>query len=159
MVREFHGNEGSIAEYRHAIVVSKYHLSITQKLLDGALKTLRRSGVPEDNIDVFWVPGSWELPTGVQIAAAGDYQAAMVFGCVIRGETTHDQHINTTVSNSIGRLSVELNLPIGFGLLTCNTMDQAIARSGGDVGNKGVETAEAVLQMVLLNAEYQKTLT
>lgn len=151
MVQEFYGDEGNLADKKICIVVSRYHLSITQKLLDGAVKTLVRNGVAEDKIDVLWVPGAWELPSGLQLALEQrQYSAAIVFGCVIRGQTTHDQHINTTVSQSLGQLSVNHVISIGFGLLTVNSMDQAIARSGGEMGNKGVEAADAVIQMMHL---------
>lgn len=162
MTTELHGSSGSVADCRFTIAVSKYHHSITGKLLQGAVQTLTRNSVPADQIEVLWVPGAWELPTAVQLAleSASDQtkkpQAVLTFGCVIRGETTHDQHINTTVSNSLGRLSIDHQVPIGFGLLTCNTMDQAIQRAGGDVGHKGVETAEAVIHMLLLKRELQQ---
>lgn len=159
MGQQFHGSQGDLAQSRFAIIVSKYHLSITQKLLDGALQTLKRNQVPDSNVDVLWVPGAWELPAGAQIALNNrKYDAVIVFGCVIRGETTHDQHINTTVSNTLGKISTDHQCPIGFGLLTCNTMDQAIARAGGEVGNKGIESAEAALHMVYLKQEVQVVL-
>ncbi len=106
---------------------------------------------------LLWTGGSftgWEIPGGAQLALeSGQFDAVLTFGCVIRGETTHDQHINTTVSNGLGQLSLQHQKPVAFGLLTCNTMDQAIQRSGGDVGNKGVETAEAAIHMLLLKKE------
>lgn len=143
---------GSVSEHSFAIVVSRYHHQITGKLLEGALETLAKHGVPDDQIRVAWAPGAWELPIITQnlICLRGEYSAVLCFGCVIRGETTHDQHINSTVSQSLGGLSLSYNLPIGFGLLTCNTMEQAIARSGGAVGNKGVETANAVIETLKL---------
>ncbi|MFT5304462.1 MAG: 6,7-dimethyl-8-ribityllumazine synthase [Mariniblastus sp.] len=154
LTRELQGTTGSVAENRFAIVVSKYHHSITGKLLDGAIQTLKRHQVPEENIEVLWVPGAWEIVGGAQLALDSNrFDALVTLGCVIRGETTHDQHINSTVSAGIGNLSLEHKTPIGFGLLTCNTMDQAIQRAGGDVGNKGVETAEAAIHMLLLAKE------
>lgn len=154
MIPKYHGTSGSVSDRKFAIVVSKYHLSITQKLLDGAIQTLTRNEVPDENISVYWVPGAWELVSAAQmVLEQGDCDAVLTFGCVIRGETTHDQHINTTVSNSLGRLSLDHKKPVAFGLLTCNTMDQAIARSGGEVGNKGVETADAAIHMLLLQKE------
>ena len=158
MIKEYLGSDGSVAEHRFVIVVSKYHHSITSKLLDGAKQTLTRHGVPPDQIEIMWVPGAWEIPAAAQFALeTGRFSAALTLGCVIRGETTHDQHINTTVSNSLGRLSLDYKLPIAFGVLTCNTMDQAIARAGGEVGNKGVETAEAAIHMLLLAHELSST--
>lgn len=154
MIREFKGASGSVASNRFAIVVSKYHVSITGKLLDGAVQTLTRNLVPADQIDVCWVPGAWEIPGAVQMALDSNrFDAVLTLGCVIRGETTHDQHINTTVSNGLGQLSLEYKIPVAFGVLTCNSMDQAIQRSGGSVGNKGVETAEAAIHMLLLSKE------
>ena len=154
MIKELHGTSGSVSNNRFAIVVSKYHNSITGKLLDGATQTLTRNLVPAGQIEVLWVPGAWEIPSAVQLALdTKKFDAIITLGCVIRGETTHDRHINSTVSNGIGRLSLDYKTPIAFGLLTCNTMDQAISRAGGDVGNKGVETAQAAIHMLLLVKE------
>lgn len=151
MVIEFDGMVGDLSQCHFAIVVSRYHESITGKLKDGAIETLRRNEVPEDQIHVLHVPGSWELIYGAQrILMSRQFDGVICLGCVIRGETTHDQHINTTVSNCLGSLGVDHQTPVGFGLLTCNTMDQAIQRSGGDVGNKGIEAADAVIEMVRL---------
>ena len=143
---------GSVSDQNFAIVVSRYHHDITGKLLEGALETLGKYGVPDDQIRVAWVPGAWELPIVAQalLCSEVEYGAVLCFGCVIRGETTHDQHINSTVSQSLGELSLSYDVPIGFGLLTCNTMDQAIARAGGAVGNKGVETATAAIETLKL---------
>ena len=135
MIQEFKGTTGSVASDRFVIVVSKYHFSITGKLLDGAVQTLTRNLVPANQICVLWVPGAWEIPGAVQMALeASRYDAVLTLGCVIRGETTHDQHINTTVSTDLGRLSLDYKVPIAFGVLTCNTMEQAIQRSGGVPG-------------------------
>lgn len=154
MITELQGTTGSVTECRFAIVVSKYHQSITQKLLEGAIQTLTRNLVPKKQIHVHWVPGAWEIPCGVQASLDhGKYDAVLTLGCVVRGETTHDQHINTSVSNELARLALDYKLPIAFGVLTVNTMDQAIQRSGGDVGNKGVEVAEAAIHMLLLRKE------
>jgi 6,7-dimethyl-8-ribityllumazine synthase len=136
---------------RFAIVVSRYNENITGKLLSGALETLHQQGVSEDLIDVAWVPGAWELPlVAQQFAVAEKYAAIICLGAVIKGETTHDEHINRQVSLSLGNLSLEFNIPIAFGLLTCNSLEQAIHRAGGNVGNKGVECAEAALEMASL---------
>lgn len=154
MIKELNGTSGSVSDNRFAIVVSKYHIGVTQKLLDGAIQTLTRNLVPTSQINVMWVPGAWEIPGAVQRSLEiGKYDAILTLGCVIRGETTHDQHINTTVSDGLGQLSLTYKIPVAFGVLTCNTMDQAIQRSGGSVGNKGVETAEAAIHMLLLFKE------
>lgn len=134
---------------RYAIVVAEWNRSITAKLLDGAVATLTAAGVPDGNIDVAWVPGAWEIPLVAQRFAQSQlYAAVIALGAVIRGETTHDQHINRAVSLSLQQISLATDLPMVFGILTCESMEQAIHRSGGNVGNKGVECAEAALRMV-----------
>lgn len=137
-----------------AIVVSRYNDSITSKLLAGAVDTLVSHGVADSAIDVAWVPGAWELPVVAQrFVASQRYAAVLCLGAVIRGETTHDQYINRQVSHSLGQLAMGSGVPILFGVLTCNNLEQAIHRSGGKVGNKGVECAEAALQMADLLAK------
>lgn len=136
---------------RFAIVVSRYNDSITRKLLEGALQTLAAAGVADDAVDVAWVPGAWEIPlVASRLAGSGAYSAVLCLGAVIRGETTHDQHINRQVSLSLGNIALNTGVPVLFGVLTCNTIEQAIHRSGGNVGNKGSECAEAALEMVHL---------
>ncbi len=134
---------------RYAIVVAEWNRSITGKLLEGALSTLAAAGVPEGNVDVAWVPGAWEIPLVAQrFAQSHDYAAVISLGAVIRGETTHDQYINRAVSLSLQQIALATDVPMIFGILTCETMEQAIHRAGGNVGNKGVECAEAALRMV-----------
>ncbi len=129
------------------IVVSKYNDSITKNLLEGALRTLKESGIPDKDILVAWVPGAWELPIVADaLLFEKNCQAVIALGAVIRGETSHDQHINRAVSNTLMQISIERGKPIGFGLLTVNSLEQAIHRSGGNVGNKGEEAASAVLE-------------
>ena len=150
MPRVFEGQTDS-SEGRFAIVVSRYNQNITGKLLTGAVETLTAAGVADEAINVAWVPGAWELPViAKQWAATGDYDAVLCLGAVIRGETTHDQYINQQVSQSLGQIALEFNLPVLFGVLTCNSLEQAIHRSGGNVGNKGAECAEAALEMTSL---------
>ena len=146
---------------RFAIVVSRFNESITARLLDGAVATLRSNGVCDDCIDVAWVPGAFEIPTlAERMASTGRYVAVLCLGAVIRGETTHDQHINRAVSLALAEIGVHHGIPVLFGVLTCNNLGQAIARSGGEVGtrgkdlpdsrlgNKGSQCAEAALEMV-----------
>ncbi len=134
---------------RYAIVVAEWNRSITGKLLDGALTTLAAAGVPGANVDVAWVPGAWEIPLLAQrFAQSHKYAAVLALGAVIRGETTHDQHLNRAVSLSLQQIALASDLPMIFGILTCESMEQAIQRAGGNVGNKGVECAEAALRMV-----------
>lgn len=145
---ELEGELRASAEARFAIVVSRYNESITGKLLAGARSTLQAAGVSADRIDVAWVPGAWELPLVARKWADREcYAAILCLGAVIRGETTHDQYINQQVSHSLGQLALENRIPVLFGLLTCQTLEQAIHRAGGNVGNKGSECAEAALRM------------
>jgi 6,7-dimethyl-8-ribityllumazine synthase len=145
------GNLDDVQGSRFAIVVSRYNESITSKLLSGAVETLLAHGVDDQSIDVAWVPGAWEIPVvAAKFAHAGRCAAVLCLGAVIRGETSHDEHINRQVSLSLGTLAVETGIPISFGVLTCNSLEQAIHRSGGNIGNKGVECAEAALEMVSL---------
>lgn len=147
------------AEGRFAIVVSRYNETITSKLLDGAVETLTSHGIDDAHVVVAWVPGAWEIPlVAKRLVRTGDYVAVLCLGAVIRGETTHDQYINQQLSNSLGELAMESGVPVAFGVLTCNSMEQAIHRAGGNVGNKGVECAEAALEMVhLLSQIDEKT--
>lgn len=160
--------EGNVTacEGRFAIVVSRFNESITSRLLDGAVRTLLAHGVAEDQIDVAWVPGAFEIPTVAgRMASGGRYLAVICLGAVIRGETTHDQHINHAVSTALAQIGASCAVPVLFGVLTCNTLEQAIARSGGlaattgkdvaekQIGNKGIDCAEAALEMVDLLAK------
>lgn len=150
MPQTYDGTTGPVAG-RFAIAVSRYNDNITGKLLKGALETLAAAGVSDDRISVAWVPGAWELPLVAQrFATSGSFAAVICLGAVIRGETTHDQHINRQVSLSLGELALRTGVPVLFGVLTVNSLEQAIHRSGGNVGNKGCECAEAALEMVRL---------
>lgn len=143
-----------------AIAVAKFNRSITQRLLDGAVAKLKEHGTREQDIRIAWTPGAFELPlVADRFASDPDCLAVICLGAVIRGETSHDRHINRAISAEFARLSVATGTPIIFGVLTCNTVEQAIARSGGaDAGrdksqapvrgNKGAEAAEAALEMI-----------
>ena len=159
----------SAPDGRFAIVVARFNESITAALLDGATRTLTAHGVADEMIDVAWVPGAFEISlVADRMAASGRYLAVICLGAVIRGETTHDQYINRAVSTALTEIGVRRGLPVLFGVLTCNSIEQAIARSGGQaattgkdvekahVGNKGVDCAEAALKMARLMAKLQK---
>ncbi len=134
---------------RLAIVVARYNESITTKLLDGAMHTLNEHGVGCDAVDVAWVPGAFEIPVVAErMADSGNYVAVICLGAVIQGETPHDEHINRAVSLSLMEIGVRHGLPVMFGILTCRSLEQAIHRAGGNVGNKGADCAEAALRMV-----------
>ena len=144
------GTSGPVSG-RFAIVVSRYNEHITSKLLAGAVETLQGGGIANEAIDVAWVPGAWEIPLVAQrMALSEEYVAVLCLGAVIKGETTHDEYINLQVSMSLGQIALEAEIPVLFGVLTCNTVEQAIHRAGGNVGNKGQECALAALEMVRL---------
>lgn len=143
------GQKGEISNRKISIVVSTYHQAITSRLLAGAVESLRAAGIADSHITVLWVPGAWEIPLVVK-RMLPTTDAAIGLGVVIKGETTHDQYINSVVSNSLGQLGLESGKPIAFGLLTCNTVAQAEDRCGGKVGNKGSEAADAVIELLRL---------
>lgn len=139
---------------RFAVVVARYNENITGKLLSGAVDTLTSHGVDPTAIDVAWVPGAFEVPVVAdRMAGSRQYAAVLCLGAVIRGETTHDQHINRAVSLSLMESGVRTGVPVLFGILTCDNLEQAIHRAGGRQGNKGAECAEAALRMVNLLAK------
>jgi 6,7-dimethyl-8-ribityllumazine synthase len=150
MPNEFVGDRQG-AGHRFAVIVSRYNESISSKLLSGAVETLKANGVSDGDIDVVWVPGAWEIPVVAdRLARTGHFDALVCLGAVIRGETTHDQHINRQVSNSLGDISLQYGVPVAFGVLTCNSVEQAVNRAGGSHGNKGEECASAALEMANL---------
>ncbi len=134
---------------RLAVVVSRYNAAVTDRLLAGALTTLAQHQVPDEAVDVCHAPGAFEIPLiADRLAHSGGYLAVICLGAVVRGETTHDQHINRAVSLSLSKTSRQSGVPVLFGVLTCDTLEQAIHRSGGNVGNKGSECALAALTMI-----------
>ena len=134
-----------------AIVVSRWNDLITGRLLEGALETIRRHGGSEENATVVWVPGSFELPLAAdKLAKSGNYDAVCCLGAVIQGSTMHHDYINHQVAAGIMRSSQESGIPVLFGVLTCETMEQALDRAGGKVGNKGTEAVLAAIEMINL---------
>jgi 6,7-dimethyl-8-ribityllumazine synthase len=135
-----------------AVVTSSYHAAITEALRDGASETFLGAGGSPDRLLHIEAPGTYELPVLCSHCCVdhgqGTPDAIVALGCVIRGETSHDQHINMAVSNQLARLSVDTGIPIAFGVLTCETMEQAHARAGGDQGHKGIEAMTAALQTI-----------
>ena len=144
---EFTG-EPSGAGRRFAVVASRFNETITQKLVEGAVDALTRHGASFDDVDLVWVPGAWELPAAVRRLLASDrYDAIVAVGAVIRGDTPHFDYVAGEASRGLADASTEFDKPIGFGLLTCDTMEQAEARAGGAHGNKGWDAALAALEM------------
>jgi 6,7-dimethyl-8-ribityllumazine synthase len=132
---------------RVAILVSQYNERVTARLLDGALACCRDAGLPEGDVDVVWLPGAFELG-GAAAAAAGTgrYTAIVGLGAVVRGETAHFEFVAGEAARGLTEVAVRHGLPVAFGVLTTDTMEQALARAGGAAGNKGYEAAEAALR-------------
>lgn len=134
---------------KFALVVSRFNSFITERLLEGALDCLRRQGVGEDALTVVRVPGAWEIPLVARRLAQGRaYDAVICLGAVIRGSTPHFDYVAAEVSKGIAQVSLETGVPIGFGILTTDTLEQAIERAGSKAGNKGYAAAEAAIEMV-----------
>jgi 6,7-dimethyl-8-ribityllumazine synthase len=130
-----------------AILVSRYNELITKKLLDGALDCCREAGVSRADVDVVWLPGAFELPAAAAAAAeTGRYSCLVALGAVIRGETPHFDYVAAETARGLNAVAVRHALPVGFGVLTVDTLDQATERAGGSAGNKGHEAAAAALQ-------------
>ncbi|HEX7049572.1 MAG TPA: 6,7-dimethyl-8-ribityllumazine synthase [Longimicrobiales bacterium] len=133
---------------RFALVVSRFNELVTDRLATGARACLRQHGVREDDIDVIGVPGAWELPLAARRAArSGRYAGIVALGCVIRGETPHFDYVAGEAARGLGAVAREDGVPVGFGLLTTDTPEQALARAGGKAGNKGWDAALAALEM------------
>jgi 6,7-dimethyl-8-ribityllumazine synthase len=132
---------------RIAIVVSRYNEAVTARLLEGARRCCAERGVPDALVDVRWVAGAWELPVVVRrLLGTGGYRAVAALGAVIRGETPHFDFVAGEAARGLMTLQVDFGVPVGFGVLTCETLDQALARAGGAAGNKGAEAMAAALE-------------
>lgn len=136
---------------RVGIVVSRFNDFITKRLLDGAMDSLRRHSVSGDAVDVAWVPGAVEIPLAAKtMAGSGRYDAIVTLGAVIRGATSHYDYVCSMVSSGVERVSLESEVPVIFGVLTVETIEQAIERAGSKAGNKGAEAATAAVEMATL---------
>jgi 6,7-dimethyl-8-ribityllumazine synthase len=132
---------------RVAILVSQYNERVTSRLLEGALECCRAAGVALDQVDVVWLPGAFELGGAAAAAAASARYAAIVaLGCVVRGETAHFEFVAGEAARGLADVAVRYRMPVAFGVLTTDTMEQALARAGGAAGNKGYEAVEAALR-------------
>ena len=133
---------------RIGIVVSRFNDFITRRLLEGALDCLHRHGVDDDRIDVAWCPGAFEIPqVARRMAAAPGCRAVICLGCVIRGETPHFEYVAGAAATGLGKLALESEVPVIFGVLTTDTLEQAIDRAGAKSGNKGWDAAMSALEM------------
>lgn len=149
---EFSG-EPAGAGRRFAVVASRFNESITRKLVDGAIDALVRHGVSLDDVDIIWVPGAWELPVAARrLLETQRYDALVALGAVIRGGTPHFEFVAAEASRGLMAATTEFDVPLGFGLLTCDDMTQAEERAGGAHGNKGWDAALAALEMADLFA-------
>jgi 6,7-dimethyl-8-ribityllumazine synthase len=149
---QFQGRWSHEGQARIAIIVSRFNQNISQALLDGAIDTLARLGVPSEDIDTIWVPGAFEIP-GMARRIAPRYDALITLGAVIRGETAHFEYVAGSCAQGIAALAQEGKTPVIFGVLTCNTTEEAQARAGGKAGNKGGEAALAALEMLSLHRQ------
>ena len=150
MPTELHGQLAA-GDASFAIVVSRFNDLITKRLLEGAIETIVRHGGSADRITIAWVPGSFEIPLAAsKLAKSGKYAAVICLGAVIQGSTTHHEYINSQVASGIMSLSRETGIPVTFGVITCESMDQALDRAGGKVGNKGQEATLAAIEMLNL---------
>ncbi len=139
---------------KFGIVVSRFNSFISDRLLEGAMDALQRSGAKEENCEVVRVPGSFEIPLAAKkMAKSGRYDAIICLGCVIRGATPHYGYIATEVTKGIATLSLEAEIPVALGVLTTDTIEQAIERAGTKVGNKGFHAAMSAIEMANLMKE------
>ncbi|MEZ4383424.1 MAG: 6,7-dimethyl-8-ribityllumazine synthase [Nannocystaceae bacterium] len=145
--------EGSLdaSGLRFAVVVARFNAFITDRLLDGAIDTLVRSGARAEDITVVWAPGSFEIPMVVsQVLEAGGFDAVITLGCLIRGDTIHFDLIASEVTKGVAQLALAFSTPVTFGVITTDNLEQAIHRAGSKAGNKGSEAAQAAIEQARL---------
>lgn len=143
---------------RFAIAVSRFNELISSRLLEGAIDVLMRHDVRHQEIETYWVPGAWELPLlAKELALTGKYDAIVALGAVIQGDTPHFDYVCAEMSKGLAHVGMEQRVPIGFGVLTTNDLEQALVRAGSKAGNKGVEAAMAALEMANVLKEARKT--
>ena len=136
---------------KFGVVVSRFNEFVTKKLLDGAQDALLRHGVGEGDIDVAWVPGSFEIPlVAKKLVQTKKYDAIICLGAVIRGETPHHEYIATEVTKGIAKIGLESELPVSFGIITADSLEQAIERAGTKAGNRGADAAVDAIEMANL---------
>ena len=137
---------------KFGIVCGRFNEFFVSKLLDGAIDVIVRHGGNADNVEIAWVPGAYEIPfTAKRMAASGRYDAVLALGVVIQGGTPHAGYINSEVAKSLAQISMEQNLPVTYGMITANNIEQAIERSGTKAGNKGADAALAAIEMANLS--------
>jgi 6,7-dimethyl-8-ribityllumazine synthase len=159
MAREFSGNIDGTG-LRVGVVVAQFNEAITSRLLDGARDALTKHGVREDAITIVSVPGSLELPQAAQrMARSGGWDALVTLGCVIKGETAHFEYVSSESARGVADVARAFDIPVMFGVLTTYTTDQAMARSGGALGNRGFDCALAAIKMATLYRQIDESAT
>lgn len=154
-VRSIHGDLLA-RNARFGIVLSRYNDFVGERLLQGAIDTLERHGAQSSNIEVVRIPGAFEMPLVAKtMAASKRYDALIALGVVVRGETPHFEYVANQCVSGLGQVSVQFDMPFGFGVLTVDTLEQAIERAGAKAGNKGVEAALAAIEMINLIKQFQ----
>lgn len=153
MAKELHG-QLRVDGQRFAIVVSRFNEFITSKLLTGAIDTLKRHGGDEDNITCVYVPGSFELPfMASKLAQSGAYDAVICLGCIIRGKTPHFEYIASEAAKGVAQVGLTTGVPTTFGVITADTLEQAVERAGSKAGNKGADATLSAIELVSLLAQ------
>ena len=148
MPQELHGTL-QVGKERYGIVVSRFNDFITTRLLDGALDSLKRHGAKDEQITVMWVPGSFEVPVAaMRLAKSGKFQAVICLAAVIRGQTTHFDHVCQQITRGIGQVAMDTAVPTLFGVITAESLEDAIDRAGAKGGNLGAKAAIAAIEMV-----------
>ena len=149
---EFHSQRAP-THRRFAIVVARFNSMVTERLLEGAHRAFDEQGVPDDDVDVAWVPGAWEIPlVAKRLAESGLYGAVVCLGAVIKGETAHFEYVAGEAARGLAQAATETGVPVLFGVLTTYNLKDAMERAGGKHGNKGFEAAEAAVEMANLMA-------
>jgi 6,7-dimethyl-8-ribityllumazine synthase len=136
---------------RFAVVISRFNSLISDRLLSGALDALERHGAASKDIDIVWVPGSFEIPPiARKLALSQKYDAVVCLGALLRGETPHFEYLSSTITKELGAIGLEAEIPVINGILTCNTMEQAVDRAGLKTGNKGFDASVTAIEMIQL---------
>ena len=149
MPRSFEGDL-SAAGLRIGVIASRFNDEIVSGLLDGALTCLTRHGINDDDLSLFRVPGAFEIPVAAAKLITLDFDALVTLGCLIKGDTPHFDFISAQVTNDLSRVAIDARIPVAFGVITCNTYEQAVERSKPGPGNKGWEAALAAIEMANL---------
>lgn len=148
-MREYSAELTSVGK-KYAVVVARFNHFITDRLVEGCLDTLKRHGVKDEEIEIIRVPGAFEIPLAAQKASKKDYDAIITLGAVIRGDTPHFDYVCAEVSKGVANVSLNTGKPIIFGVITTDTIDQAIQRAGVKSGNKGIDAALSAIEMANL---------